>query len=118
MRKRGKEEKRNFLLHPTYPTTPPSNLPQNKIGRDETLRDLGQGQCNRKFLFSSFPHFRKVCFPHVKGDLLIETLTWISRLPIETLTWISRLLIETLTWISRLLMETLTWIPRFTLTSL
>jgi hypothetical protein len=39
----------------------------------------------------------------VKGDLLIETLTWISRLLLEALTWISRLLIEALTWISRLL---------------
>ena len=28
----------------------------------------------------------------MKGDLLIETLTWISRLLIETLTWIPRLL--------------------------
>ena len=33
----------------------------------------------------------------MKGDLLIEALTWISRLLLEALTWISRLLIETLT---------------------
>ncbi len=38
-----------------------------------------------------------MCFPPVKGDLLIEALTLISRLLVEALTWISRLLIEALT---------------------
>ena len=68
----------------------------------------GQGLRHPEFHFSTLPHFRKVCFPPVKGDLLIEALTLISRLLVEALTWISRLLIEALTWISRLLIEALT----------
>jgi hypothetical protein len=38
--KRGKEEKRNSVLHSTYPEIPRANLPQKKNGRDEILRDL------------------------------------------------------------------------------
>ena len=37
-----------------------------------------------------------MCFPLVKGDLLIETLDWISRLLIETLIWISRFTLTSL----------------------
>jgi hypothetical protein len=52
-RKRGKEE---FSV--TLPVAPPTpeTLPRKTFGSGGALR-ISRGQCNRKFLFSSFPLF-------------------------------------------------------------
>ena len=124
------------------PKISPRLPPKKNKSEMEAQNFWGRVRCGRKFLFSSFPHFRKVYLSYVcvalvdeyKIECILrisirfsyyhfeiprsfisgESLFRIGEIPIR----ISRLLIETLTWISRLLTETLTWISRLLIETL